>query len=98
MKAGKAPQLLNHLSVFIVFCLPFFQFYTLNAQDIKFTAITTHEGLSSNTINAILKDSYGYLWFATPEGVDRYDGRGTKTYHFKTSNAPVSQSNEADAL
>src|SRR5438552_1185252 len=52
----------------------------------------------SITINSILKDRYGYLWFATLEGVDRFNGKDTKTYHFNTGRAPAFQSNEVDAL
>jgi len=83
---------------FLISCLVFLRFANVNGQDIKFTAITSHEGLSSNTINSILKDRCGYLWFATLEGVDRFNGKDTKTYHFNTGRGPVFQSNEVDAL
>jgi len=79
-------------------CLVLFPFTPLNGQDLKFTAITSHEGLSSNTINSIIKDRYGYLWFATPEGVDKFNGKDAKTYHFNTAGALVFQSNEVNAL
>lgn len=36
---------------------------------------TTREGLPQNTINDIVQTSDGYLWFATWEGVARYNGR-----------------------
>jgi ligand-binding sensor domain-containing protein len=61
----------------------------VNAQDIKFTSITSRDGLSSNTINAILKDDDGYMWFATPEGVDRFNGRDIKGYGFIQTIPPV---------
>jgi len=50
------------------------------AQDIRFTVLTSHDGLLSNTINAILKDRYGFLWFATDDGLDRFDGMQHKAY------------------
>ncbi len=46
-------------------------------QNVKFTHITTDNGLSQNTVPAILKDKYGFMWFGTEEGLNRYDG-----YHF----------------
>ncbi|MDE8602473.1 two-component regulator propeller domain-containing protein [Marinomonas sp. RSW2] len=36
---------------------------------------STQEGLPHNSINAIAQTSDGYLWFATWEGVARYNGR-----------------------
>lgn len=45
-----------------------------------FHHLTTKEGLSNSNINAIMKDSYGFLWVATQYGLNRYDGYGFKTY------------------
>ncbi|GGF28725.1 hybrid sensor histidine kinase/response regulator [Hymenobacter cavernae] len=53
--------------------------------DIKFTTLTAKDGLSSNTVNAILKDKKGLLWIATEEGLNRYDGRNFKLYSLGTS-------------
>ena len=39
-----------------------------------FHNITTNDGLSHNTVNAILEDNYGFLWFGTRNGLNRYDG------------------------
>ena len=39
-----------------------------------FEHLTTRDGLSQSTINGILQDSQGYLWLATENGLDRYDG------------------------
>lgn len=35
--------------------------------------------MSDNYIQAIERDKYGFMWFATRDGLNRYDG-----YHFKT--------------
>lgn len=40
-----------------------------------FEAIKTGQGLPTHKINAISQTDDGYLWFATPNGVARYDGR-----------------------
>ncbi len=53
--------------------------------------LTTNDGLSSNTIRNIYKDSLGFMWFATPKGLDRYDG-----YHFK--HIPVENKNGRSEL
>ena len=55
-------------------------FPNLNAQtsDLKFSHITTEEGLSFNNITNIIQDSRGFLWISTFNGLNRYDG-----YNFK---------------
>ena len=37
---------------------------------------TTAEGLANNTVYHILSDPHGFLWFATGEGLSRFDGYG----------------------
>jgi ligand-binding sensor domain-containing protein/two-component sensor histidine kinase len=44
------------------------------AQQAPVTTHTTADGLPSNTINRIVKDSRGFLWFCTAEGLSRFDG------------------------
>ena len=44
------------------------------AQNVRFSSITTAEGLSQNTITALIQDKQGFLWIGTPDGLHRYDG------------------------
>ncbi len=41
-----------------------------------FHHLTIADGLSQNSVNAVLQDRDGFLWFGTQDGLDRYDGRG----------------------
>ena len=36
---------------------------------VKFRSITIEDGLSNNTVYAIAKDRYGFIWFATSDGL-----------------------------
>ncbi|WP_307140628.1 hybrid sensor histidine kinase/response regulator transcription factor [Siphonobacter sp. SORGH_AS_1065] len=63
-----------------------------------FTSLTTKDGLSSNTIAAILKDKYGLLWFATEDGLNKYNGSNFTVYHHEQSNPNSLGSNEVSAL
>ena len=38
------------------------------------------DGLPSNTVRAIHKDTRGYLWIGTDEGLCRFNGRDFKVY------------------
>ncbi|WCT11069.1 hybrid sensor histidine kinase/response regulator transcription factor [Mucilaginibacter jinjuensis] len=40
----------------------------------QFSHLDINNGLSSNQINCIFKDSKGFMWFGTTSGLNRYDG------------------------
>lgn len=50
-----------------------FAFNLLAGGDV-FQRITIENGLSQNMVNDILLDHQGFLWFATKDGLNRYDG------------------------
>lgn len=43
-------------------------------RQLGFKHISVEEGLSQNTVKAILKDGDGYMWFGTRDGLNKYDG------------------------
>ena len=47
---------------------------------LRFDRISVEDGLSSSTVMAIHQDAQGFLWFATSNGLNRYDGYRFKTY------------------
>jgi len=49
-------------------------------QRIAIKTYTTADGLSHNSVHRILRDSRGFIWFATAEGLSRFDGYGFTTY------------------
>lgn len=53
---------------------------TYGQTNINFTSITIKEGLSSNTINAIVKDRFGLMWFGTGNGLNKFDGSNFTIY------------------
>lgn len=56
---------------------------TLQAQtQITFRQLSVKEGLSQNSAISIAQDSTGYLWIATQDGLNKYDGRTFTSYPY----------------
>ncbi len=57
---------------------------------IRFNYLTTEMGLSNNAISSegqtIVQDKNGFLWFATQDGLNRFDGYNIKTYRHDPAN------------
>ena len=53
----------------------------------QFNHLTRTDGLSHPWVNAITQDQQGYLWFATDDGLNRYDGYELKVYRHQSKNA-----------
>ncbi len=49
-------------------------------QDVRFEFLTIEHGLSNFSINDIIQDGQGFLWFATEDGLNKYDGYDFKVY------------------
>lgn len=62
---------------------------TLSAQDanslqkqyLNFSFLTIRDGLSQGMINYMMQDHFGFMWFATKDGLNRYDGYRFVVYH-----------------
>ena len=50
------------------------------SHDYMFKHLEVKDGLSNNQVNAIYKDSNGFMWFGTASGLNRYDGYNIKIY------------------
>ncbi len=58
----------------------FLSTYLLSAQT-QFQGINSNHGLTHNTVYDITQDKNGFLWFATREGLNKYDGYRLSTYY-----------------
>lgn len=47
---------------------------------INFEKLSIEEGLSQSSVNCILQDKKGFMWFGTLDGLNKYNGYEIKTY------------------
>src|SRR5215471_9656094 len=47
---------------------------SIRAERLPIKTFTTVDGLANNAINRIVRDSLGFLWFCTTDGLSRFDG------------------------
>jgi len=73
-------------------------FFSSAQQKIKFTHISTDDGLSQSSVLSIIKDRYGFMWFGTYDGLNRYDGYHFTVYHNISKNPHSIVSNTITAL
>ncbi len=50
------------------------------AERLPVRVYTTADGLGGDAVNRIVRDSRGFLWFCTNDGLSRFDGFGFKNY------------------
>jgi signal transduction histidine kinase/ligand-binding sensor domain-containing protein/class 3 adenylate cyclase/CheY-like chemotaxis protein len=49
-------------------------------EHIKFEHLSVEQGLSQNTVQCILQDHLGFMWFGTQNGLNKYDGYSFTIY------------------
>jgi len=53
---------------------------------LKFSQLTTLDGLSNSNVFGITQDHQGFIWFATEDGLNRFDGKNFITYRHNANN------------
>ncbi len=56
------------------------------AQNVRFSKYNTNNGLTDNIASSILQDKKGFIWIATEDGLNRFDGLTFKGYRANTLN------------
>jgi len=64
----------------LFFGLIFHNYDSFSQIDVRFENLTRKDGLSHDNVYAIYQDRYGFMWFGTQDGLNRYDGFAFKQY------------------
>lgn len=68
------------------------------SQDIKFSRIGSEQGLSQASVNCILQDSKGFMWFGTQDGLNKFNGYEMMVYKHDPSDSNSLSNNYIDCL
>ena len=77
MKTGNLKHLLH---LFLIWCFLSLAVVPAMAQQYFFLPLDTRDGLSENNVKSIVQDHWGFMWFGTKNGLNRYDGISVKCY------------------
>jgi len=69
--------MLNRTILLVIICLLQYQVYS---QTPSYYHYTSSDGLASSTVYEIIQDQNGYIWFATINGISKFDGKHFTTF------------------
>lgn len=72
--------------LFTTLLITAFSVTTLSAAYTKFNTINTFDGLAHTDVSTVVEDSDGYIWFATSNGLQSFDGYKLTTYDYYQTN------------
>ena len=55
-------------------------------EQLRFSQLSSIDGLSNSNVFGVTQDHQGFIWFATEDGLNRYDGNNFVTYRHNTNN------------
>ena len=55
-------------------------------RNVQFSHLTNLDGLSQSTVQAIVKDKHGFMWFGTQDGLNKFDGYKFTVYRHQPNN------------
>lgn len=78
----------NANRILLIFTIVFSSFTCFSAEPngMYFSQISSKEGLSHSTVISIVQDKNNIMWFATFDGLNRYDGYAFKVYRNERNN------------
>jgi signal transduction histidine kinase/ligand-binding sensor domain-containing protein/DNA-binding response OmpR family regulator len=75
-----------------------FPFFLSANENLKFERIDDRNELSSDFVSSIIQDNDGYMWFATIDGLNRYDGYTVKVYKNRLNGEAYFKSNVFECI
>ena len=70
----------------------------LTAQNYSVKKISKTDGLSNSSVVSIAEDKTGFMWIATEEGLNRFDGNGFETFFKSDTDKNSLSGNELNCI
>ncbi|PZR06012.1 MAG: hypothetical protein DI539_24605, partial [Flavobacterium psychrophilum] len=89
------------IRLFFLAAIIIFHPHFINAQvhsGLRFNKITSEAGLASNFVTSTFQDKEGFLWIATHNGLNRYDGYQFKRYIHSVEDSSTISTNQVNTL
>ena len=91
----------NLLRTFFIFCfivlyLP--SIFAQQAREYSFKHFSVSSGLAANTVSSVTQDEDGYMWIATTNGLQRYDGNSFISFKSRENDPSSIPSNHISFL
>ena len=67
-------------------------------ETLRFTGIDSRDGLSHDSVYEIIQSRHGFLWIATEDGLNRYDGYTFKTFRHRPDDPTSLAENDINSL
>jgi ligand-binding sensor domain-containing protein len=79
---------LKHIPLLLLVCLVCFAVPPAHAERLPVRIYTSADGLDSSFIDYLMRDSRGFMWFCTRDGLSRFDGARFITYRIGDKDSP----------
>jgi len=94
LKKTKSYRFRSYCALMLVLSACLISSNVWSSQQPSFRHLTIDDGLTQNAVYSILQDSRGFMWFATKDGLNRYDGRNFEVYRHN----PIDSTTISDAF
>lgn len=88
----------NSLYTLLFLCVFSFKLISQGDKFIRFNNIGINEGLSQSSAFSIVQDNKGFVWIATQDGLNKYDGKQFINYYHSQFDSNTIQSNSINTV
>lgn len=88
---------ISHYIILVLLALSF-KGFSQGGKFIRFNNLSINEGLSQSSVFSIVQDEKGFVWIATQDGLNKYDGHDFLTYYHSQFDTNTILSNTINCL